>query len=73
MRDSSGELTTVCSETKWLTKKTLTVTFEKPEGSGVKSKDELMKQQAYKLITSEQHVMRQRNRSGKSVYNQGCE
>ena len=52
MRDSSGELTTVCSETKWLTKKTLTVTFEKPEGSGVKSKDELMKQQAYKLIKS---------------------
>lgn len=73
MRDSSGELTTVCSETKWLTKKKLTVTFEKPEGSGVKSKDELMKQQAYKLITSEQHVMRQRNRSGKSVHNQGCE
>lgn len=73
MRDSSGELTTVCPETKWLMKKKLTVTFEKPEGSGVKSKDELMKQQAYKLIKSDQHVMGQRNRSGKSGHNQGCE
>lgn len=31
-----------------------------------------MKQQAYKLKKSDQHVMGQRNRSGKSVHNQGC-
>lgn len=29
-----------------------------------------MKQQAYKLIKSDQHVMGQRNRSEKSVHNQ---